>query len=42
LCGGEPTSIPHRFLVDLPSALTAAVYYLATTQSAATLTWEWF
>ena len=42
MCGGQSTSIPHRFLVDLQSALTAAVFYLATTQAAPTLTWEWF
>jgi hypothetical protein len=41
MCGGEPASIPHRFLVDLPTALTATVYYLATTQAAPALSWEW-
>jgi hypothetical protein len=36
------TRFPRRYLVDLQTALTAAVHYLHTAQAAPALSWEWY
>jgi hypothetical protein len=41
MCGGQVTSIARRFLVDLQTAVTAAMHYLDSADAAATLSWEW-
>jgi len=41
MCGGQVTSVPRRFLVDLQTAVTAAVHYLDTAAAAPALSWEW-
>jgi Immunity protein Imm1 len=41
MCGGQVTSIPRRFLVDLQTAVTAAVHYLDTGAADPTLSWDW-
>lgn len=41
LVGGEPTSLPRRFLVDLQTAMTAATHYLVTAPAAPALSWDW-
>lgn len=41
MCGGQVTSIPRRFLVDLQTAVTAAVHYFDTADAAPMLSWEW-
>jgi L-alanine-DL-glutamate epimerase-like enolase superfamily enzyme len=42
MCGGQLTRFSRRHLVDLQTALTAAVHYLATAEAAPTLSWEWY
>ena len=42
MCGGQLTRFPLRHLVDLQTAVTAAVHYLDTAQPAPTLSWEWY
>jgi Immunity protein Imm1 len=42
MCGGQRTRFPRRHLVDLQTALTAAVHYVDTAQAAPTLSWEWY
>lgn len=42
MCGGQRSRFPRRHLVDLQTALTAAVHYLDTAQAAPTLSWEWY
>ncbi len=39
--GGQVTSVPRRFLVDLQTAVTAAAHYLDTADAAPALSWEW-
>ena len=39
-CGGEPTSFPRRFPVDLQTAITATMHYLDTGQADPTLSWD--
>jgi L-alanine-DL-glutamate epimerase-like enolase superfamily enzyme len=41
MCGGQLTRFPRRHLVDLQTAVTAAIHYLDTGQAAPTLSWEW-
>jgi hypothetical protein len=42
MCGGQLTRFPRRYLVDLQTALTAAVHYLDTAQATPALSWEWY
>lgn len=42
MCGGQLTSFPRRHLVDLQTAVTAAMHYLGTGRAAPTLSWEWY
>ena len=42
MCGGQLSRFPRRYLVDLQTALTAAMHYLDTGQAAPALSWKWY
>jgi hypothetical protein len=41
MCGGQPSGFPRCNLVDLHTALAAAIHYLDNAEATATLYWEW-